>query len=235
MHATSQDCHSNKAHYLIPERYLLVLNLVHQHTFNNTRLFIAQSFQLVLFNTLVNMGSLAGLMALNPPPKSNNCVRVRMVDTTSIMSLHAAGFVKPVMKGHERMSVITMAFLIENEALGKKAMFDLGTRKDYWNCPPMTLQRILDALPGVKIDKDVTEILVEGGMPLEKISKCLRFYIYEYELKMLEKRRYYLESLPLGSYGFPQTLPAFYKFMLRQRNRGVPSLSGESCVKSPSR
>jgi hypothetical protein len=33
---------------------------------------------------------------------------------------------KPVMPGHEIMSVTTVAFLIENGRLGKKALFDLG-------------------------------------------------------------------------------------------------------------
>lgn len=78
------------------------------------------------------------------------------------------------MAGHERMSVTTVAFLIENERLGKKAMFDLGTRKDYWNSPPFTLTRIEAAIPGVKIEKDVTEILQEQGMELSEISMTLR-------------------------------------------------------------
>lgn len=71
------------------------------------------------------------------------------------------------------MSVITVAFLIENERLGKKAMFDLGTRKDYWNSPPSTLTRIEAAIPGVRIDKDVTEILEEGGIKLSEIGTVL--------------------------------------------------------------
>jgi hypothetical protein len=71
------------------------------------------------------------------------------------------------------MSVTTVAFLIENERLGKKAMFDLGTRKDYWNSPPFTLTRIEAAIPGVKIEKDVTEILQEQGMRLDEIGMKL--------------------------------------------------------------
>ncbi|OAA60328.1 metallo-beta-lactamase superfamily protein [Niveomyces insectorum RCEF 264] len=114
-----------------------------------------------------------GLESLNRPPPSNNTVRVRMLDTTSVMSLHAFSFVQPVMPGHELMSVTTMAFLLENERLGKRAMFDLGTRKDYWNSPPMTLQRIQDAIPGVRIDKDVTEILEEKGVELETINDII--------------------------------------------------------------
>lgn len=81
------------------------------------------------------------------------------------------------MPGHETMSVLTVAFLIENERLGKKAMFDLGTRKDYWNSPPFTVTRIEAAIPGVKINKDVTEILEGRGVKLSEIgmytSQCI--------------------------------------------------------------
>lgn len=119
------------------------------------------------------MTSNLGLQGLNPPPQTGNTVRVRMIDTKSIMSLHAFSFVKPVMPGHERMSVTTVAFLIENERLGKKAMFDLGTRKDYWNSPPFTMRRIEAAIPGVRIDADVTEILQDKGMKLSEIGMWL--------------------------------------------------------------
>jgi hypothetical protein len=94
-----------------------------------------------------------------------------MLDTTSVMSLDALSFVKPAMPGHEIMSVTTVAFLIENEGLGKKAMFDLGTRKNYWNSPPFTLKRIEAAIPGVRVDKDVTEILQEKGVKLSEIGR----------------------------------------------------------------
>ncbi|KPI35373.1 uncharacterized protein AB675_9978 [Cyphellophora attinorum] len=114
-----------------------------------------------------------GMQQLNPPPPSNNTVTVRMVDTTSVMKLHAEAFLKPVMPGHEIMTVIDLAFLIENPRLGKKAMFDLGTRKDYWNSPPWTIARIEAAIPGVRIEKDVTEILQEKGMKLSEINDII--------------------------------------------------------------
>ena len=114
---------------------------------------------------------LRGMQQLNPPPKSNNTVKVRMLDTTCVLKLYAEGFVKPVMPGHEIMTVIDVCFLIENPRLRKKAMFDLGVRKDYWNSPPWTIARIEAAIPGVKIDKDVTEILQEKGIKLDEISE----------------------------------------------------------------
>jgi hypothetical protein len=107
---------------------------------------------------------------LHPPPPSNAVVTVRMIDTTSVMKLYAEAFLDPVMPGHEIMTVIDLAFLIEHPKLGKKAMFDLGTRKDYWNSPPWTIRRIQAAIPGVRIEKDVSEILLEGGVALEDIS-----------------------------------------------------------------
>lgn len=112
-----------------------------------------------------------GMKQLNPPPPSTNTVTVRMVDTTSVMKLHAEAFLKPVMPGHEIMTVVDLAFLVENPRLGKKAMFDLGTRKDYWNSPPWTIARIEAAIPGVRIEKDVTEILQEKGMKLGEIGR----------------------------------------------------------------
>ncbi|KAH7040066.1 uncharacterized protein B0I36DRAFT_357419 [Microdochium trichocladiopsis] len=114
-----------------------------------------------------------GLQSLNPPPVSDNTVRVRMVDTESSLSLHAYSFVDPVMPGHEIMSMPTMAFLIENERLGKKAMFDLGMRKDYWNLPPATRQAIQRAVPGLRSDRDTTDILNDGGIRLDEINDII--------------------------------------------------------------
>lgn len=112
-----------------------------------------------------------GMQQLHPPPKSTNTVKVRMIDTTCVLKLYAEAFLKPVMPGHEIMTVTDVCFLIENPRLGKKAMFDLGVRKDYWNSPPWTIARIEAAIPGVKIDKDVTEILQEKGMKLDEIGR----------------------------------------------------------------
>lgn len=105
------------------------------------------------------------------PGKSSGTARVRMLDTTAKLAVRAEAFVDPVVAGHEILSMTGVCFLIENESLQKKAMFDLGLRKDFWNSPPAVLRRLKAAIPGVKVDKDVTEILEEGGVPLDSISK----------------------------------------------------------------
>lgn len=109
----------------------------------------------------------------NPPPPSQNTVTVRMLDTTAVMKLSAEAFLDPVMPGHEYMSVVDVAFLIENPRQNKKAMFDLGVRKDYWNMPPAVAKRVETVIPGIRVDKDVTEILVEKGVRLDEIDNVI--------------------------------------------------------------
>lgn len=118
----------------------------------------------------------------HPPPASDNTVTVRMLDTTAVMKLRSEGFLDPVMPGHEFMSVIDVAFLIENKRLGKKAMFDLGVRKDYWEMPPAVAKRVETVIPGIRADKDVTEILVENGVKLEEINDIIWSHSHWYDL-----------------------------------------------------
>lgn len=109
----------------------------------------------------------------NPIPASDNTVTVRMIDTTAVMKLRAEAFLDPVMPGHEFMSVVDVAFLLENPRLNKKAMFDLGVRRDYWNMPPAVAKRVETVIPGIRVDKDVTEILTEKGVILEEINDVI--------------------------------------------------------------
>ncbi|CAI7607627.1 unnamed protein product [Penicillium glandicola] len=108
-------------------------------------------------------------------PQSDHIVRVKMLDTTTNLTAQARVFVEPPVAGHETLNFKAFAFLIENERTGKKVMFDLGTRKDYWNLAPAVVQEFgLDSLmTGVKVDKDVAQILVEGGVSLDTIDSCI--------------------------------------------------------------
>lgn len=103
-------------------------------------------------------------------PRSDNTVTVRMIDTTAVMKLKAEAFLDPVMPGHEFMSVVDVAFLIEDPRLNRKAMLDLGVRKDYWNVRPAVAKRVETVISGIRVDKDVTEILTANGVKLEEID-----------------------------------------------------------------
>ncbi|KAJ5777889.1 hypothetical protein N7520_001135 [Penicillium odoratum] len=108
-------------------------------------------------------------------PQSDNIVRVKLLDTTAYFTGKASVFIDPVLPGHETLSFYDLAFLIENDAQGKRVMFDLGSRKDYWNFPP-AVQRAIGTkslIGGMRIDKDVSEILEEGGVSLKSINSCI--------------------------------------------------------------
>lgn len=46
-----------------------------------------------------------------------------MIDTTAVK---AECFVKPTLPGHSTLNMTAACFLIENERIGRKAMFDLA-------------------------------------------------------------------------------------------------------------
>ncbi|GLA94101.1 hypothetical protein AtubIFM57143_001047 [Aspergillus tubingensis] len=108
-------------------------------------------------------------------PKSDRTVRVRMVDTTTLMTVNTGFLIQPVQPGHEILNLTDVAFLIEHEASNQKVMFDLGTRKDYWNLPPVVRQPFDQAMKAARVDKDVTEILCEKGIELRDIGNVALF------------------------------------------------------------
>jgi hypothetical protein len=106
-------------------------------------------------------------------PDARNVVRVRLIDTTTKMTSKAQAFIEPLVPGHEWIEIPDMAFLIEHEATGQKVLFDLGTRKDYWNLPPVIQGRLGRgaSVASLRVDKDITEILRENGIALADICE----------------------------------------------------------------
>ncbi|KAM0454483.1 hypothetical protein ACHAPV_008354 [Trichoderma viride] len=105
-------------------------------------------------------------------PPSAHTVRVRLIKDLGLMSIPSALFIEPVAEGHEVFNGPDMAYLIENENLGKKAVFDLGVRKDWWNLPPKVRDPLAFCV-GVKVEKDVPEVLKESGIPLDAINDVI--------------------------------------------------------------
>lgn len=108
-------------------------------------------------------------------PASDSMARVRMIDTTGVMVANAKSLIEPVQRGHELMNIFVAAFLIEHVPSGKKVMFDLGIRKDYWNLPAVLQKRLGQMIPGLRVERDVTEILSENGIDLNDICKFCVF------------------------------------------------------------
>ncbi|UKZ76886.1 hypothetical protein TrVFT333_004601 [Trichoderma virens FT-333] len=108
---------------------------------------------------------------LSAPPSAQT-VTVRLIEEVGVMTLPSALFLDPVPEGHEVMNGGDIAFLIENKNLGKMALFDLGIRKDWWNLP----SKVRDPLAfcvGVKVEKDVPEVLKDNDIPLNDINDVI--------------------------------------------------------------
>lgn len=105
-------------------------------------------------------------------PVSDATVRVRMVDTTGVMVVNAQSFIEPVQRGHEFLNLYVAAFLIEHPTSGRKVMFDLGVRKEFWRLPAALQKRLGFVIPALRVDKDTTEILQEKGIRLDEICEC---------------------------------------------------------------
>ena len=131
-------------------------------------------------------------MALNIPDSAST-VRVRMLDTTAVMTIKSESFITPVQPGHELINVTDVAFLIEHQSSGKKLMFDLGTRKDYWNLPPVIQKRLGDVIPSLAVERDASEILQQHGVPLNEICK----YVDHYASALVSLQARLLEYTPL--------------------------------------
>ena len=103
-------------------------------------------------------------------PVGKSIAHVRMFNTTTDMVVGAEYFVEPIQKGHEYLNLPTVAFLIENKTLGKKILFDLGSKRDYWNFSPAARARLKLIAKGLRIEKGADQILLEAGVRLEDIS-----------------------------------------------------------------
>ena len=116
-------------------------------------------------------------MAFNQPipsiPQSDATVTVRIIGTGSRASISASEFFEPTIPGHEVLANSpAYPFLIEHGS-GRKVIFDLGIRKDWRNFSPALLKMFKPAGVEVHGDKDVVDVLEEGGVKKEDINAMI--------------------------------------------------------------
>lgn len=108
-------------------------------------------------------------MSVLPPsadiPRSSNTCEVALIDTTTDILVHSLALIQPEIQGHEFLNLPTFAFYIANPRLGQRVLFDMGSRKDWWNLPP----HVVDALntkgvPGIRVKNGIDEVLSSGGI-----------------------------------------------------------------------
>lgn len=97
-------------------------------------------------------------------PQSDKTVEVSIVDTTTrAFGLPTSAFMMPTIKGFELYNGgCSWAFLIKH---GDKdvLLYDMGARKDSENGPTVTLEQMKQIGAGFTVEKNVDEILREGG------------------------------------------------------------------------
>ncbi|KAJ7722302.1 beta-lactamase-like protein [Mycena maculata] len=107
-------------------------------------------------------------------PSSKSTVDVKVINVANFTAPLAGAVFQPVLPGHEVLSIPMHAFLVEHGTSGKRLMFDLGMRSDPQNLAPSISSLffktgVYSAAPF----KDITELLNEGGIPLDSIETVI--------------------------------------------------------------
>ncbi|PSN68629.1 Metallo-hydrolase/oxidoreductase [Corynespora cassiicola Philippines] len=106
------------------------------------------------------------------PQEGNTCV-LCIVDTTCKLTVPSNTLVEPAIPGHEFMNFPTFAFLISNKASGQQVLYDLGCKKEFWDLPGPTAEAINTRVPGIRVDKNLVEVLEEGGVEVSKLDAAI--------------------------------------------------------------
>ena len=117
-------------------------------------------------------------MPLLPPElvvPPGTVAQVSIIDsTTSISNAHADLLILPPLKGLDRFNDIpSWSFLIESEATGRKALFDLGVMPNWRDLSPVTAGILKKRDWIIEAKQHVAEILRNQEMPLESINSVI--------------------------------------------------------------
>lgn len=105
-------------------------------------------------------------------PPSNSTVGVSIIDTTAwAYKVECGDLFRPRFAGLETFDLCSYAFLITHE--DRHVLFDLGIRKDWENLIPKTVARLKHSGTEVKVEKDLLDILRDGGTDPNKIEAAV--------------------------------------------------------------
>ncbi|KAB5545497.1 beta-lactamase-like protein [Coniochaeta sp. 2T2.1] len=114
---------------------------------------------------------------LAPPsiylPEHGEICLLQAIDTTCNLTCPSVTLVEPVIPGHELLNLPTVSFLITHSKTGEQVLFDLGCRKDWWNLPAPIAKSIDEKVAGIKVDRELSDILTDGGVDLGKIKAAI--------------------------------------------------------------
>ncbi|KAF8267290.1 beta-lactamase-like protein [Lactarius quietus] len=107
--------------------------------------------------------------SLSLPASKGSTVRVSVMNVGSLV-VPSSAMVQPQIHGHEAMKLPFYSFLVENEKVGKKVLFDLGIMKTWKEKLPQFLRQIQSAGATIDAPADVCDILKAASVPLSSID-----------------------------------------------------------------
>ncbi len=106
-------------------------------------------------------------------PKSDSVCSVSIINTTCYLTVPENFLTEPKIDRKDWLNLPDFSFHITHKKSGAQILFDLGTRKDWWNSVPAIADLCENHVPGLKVEKDVTEILEEGGVKLGDVKAMI--------------------------------------------------------------
>ncbi|KFY35921.1 hypothetical protein V494_05478 [Pseudogymnoascus sp. VKM F-4513 (FW-928)] len=94
-------------------------------------------------------------------PASSNIVTVRVIDTTTRLHMPVGSMFDPVIKGHTTLASPSYSFLIENERLERKVLYDLGTQQKWQEQAPCVVD-ILELMGGMSESKKMSQTFLKN-------------------------------------------------------------------------
>ena len=106
-------------------------------------------------------------------PPSSSTVEVSIINTTTDLVSTSRSYAKPAIPGHEYSNLPTFAFLLHHIPTGKHVLYDLGARKDWWNWSPKNYGYIIREQPGIRVTKNINEVLTDGGFDPNTVDSII--------------------------------------------------------------
>ncbi|KAJ6620265.1 hypothetical protein B0H10DRAFT_2022028 [Mycena sp. CBHHK59/15] len=104
---------------------------------------------------------------------SNSTVDIKAFNVANFTANLPGVLLQPVLPGHESITFPLHAFLVEHKTSGTRFMFDLGMRNDPLNLAPSISSVFQSGVYVVEPFKDITQLLTEGGIPLDTIKTVI--------------------------------------------------------------
>jgi hypothetical protein len=113
------------------------------------------------------------MSSINAP--AGAVAQVRIIDsTTKISNMKSTYLMGPPVKGFDHFPTIpSWSFLVESPTSGKKALFDLGVKRDWANLAPITSNRLKTNGWSIEVEKEVMEILEENNVSASEINSII--------------------------------------------------------------